>query len=246
MPAPSNEADYQLKMARNHIAAFLKVTDPAFEDLYDSVKPFTMCPVERLYDLHKAASYVDKAGVPGDIVEVGVWRGGALAMAAMSSSDERKCVGFDTFSGHLEPGTDELDIWGNDMHKRWKDETQEGTIPWASASAAEVRAAFDSLGLDRNRLRLIEGDIKETVHSWPARAISILRIDCDWYPESMAALKGLYPYLSQGGVLICDDYGHHSGQRQAVDEFFADQAIRFTHIDYSCIVSTRMDAPEKP
>jgi hypothetical protein len=235
-----------MKMARNHIAAFLEVTDPGFRGIYESVKAFSMCPVERLYDLYKAVRYVDAAGIPGDIVEVGVWRGGALALAALSSprgGAGRMCVGFDTFSGHLEPRIDEVDIWGNDLHERWRVETGDGASAWAPASTAEVLDAFDGVGIDASRIELIEGDVKETVATWPDREIAILRIDCDWYPESLATLQGLYPYLAQGGVLICDDYGHHSGQRRAVDEFFAGQAIRFSHIDYSCITSTRLDTP---
>jgi len=153
------------------------------------------------------------------------------------------CVGFDTFSGHLEPRNDEVDIWGNDMYERWRVETGDGISAWAPASTAEVRDAFDCLGINANRFELIEGDVKETVGTWSGRDVAILRIDCDWYPESMATLEGLYPYLVQGGVLICDDYGHHSGQRRAVDEFFAGQVIRFSHIDYSCIVTNRLDAP---
>ena len=165
-------------------------------------------------------------------------------MAALSSPrGGRMFVGFDTFSGHLEPRNDEVDIWGNDLHERWRVETGDGASAWATASTAEVLDAFDGLGIDASQVELIEGDVKETVETWPDREIAILRIDCDWYPESLAALQGLYPYLVQGGVLICDDYGHHSGQRRAVDEFFAGQAIRFSHIDYSCITSTRLDTP---
>jgi hypothetical protein len=73
--------DYQVKVAKSHIAAFLKATSPEFEELYDRVKPPSMLPVERLFDLYQATRYVDKSGIAGDIVEagdlveVGVWRG---------------------------------------------------------------------------------------------------------------------------------------------------------------------------
>jgi hypothetical protein len=44
----------------------------------------------------------------------------------------------------------------------------------------------------------------------------------------------LYPRLSPGGVLILDDYGHWEGQRQAVDEYLADQglALLLNRIDH--------------
>lgn len=236
--------DYQVKMAKNHIAAFLKATSPEFEELYDRVKPLSMLPVERLFDLYQATRYVDKAGIAGDIVEVGVWRGGAIGLAALASDQDRMCVGFDTFSGHFEPQPGELDIWGNDMRERWQAETDGGLHPWAAVSANTVRSDLKSLGIDDTKIRLIEGDVKDTARSWNDRMISILRIDCDWYPESLATLECLYPHVAQGGVLICDDYGHHSGQRRAVDEYFEGTAIRFSRIDYSCVVATRLDHPE--
>ncbi len=235
--------DYQVKMAHNHITAFLKVTNPEFEPLYNRVKPLSMLPVERLYDLFQATRYVDQAGVDGDIVEVGVWRGGALGIAALASGPDRTCVGFDTFSGHVEPQADELDVWGNSMQERWRAETESGERPWADATAAEVRSGLDAIGVDPAKIELIEGDVQETAPLWGNRPISILRIDCDWYPESLATLESLYPHLSQGGVLICDDYGHHSGQRRAVDEYFEAQPIRLSHVDYSCVVATRLDSP---
>ena len=45
----------------------------------------------------------------------------------------------------------------------------------------------------------------------------------------------LYDRLSDGGVLIIDDYGHWEGCRRAVDEFFSTAAepLLFGRIDYT-------------
>lgn len=233
------DADFQLKMARNHIKAFAQVTGPEFPDLYERVRVGSMLPIERLYDLYLATRYVDSAGIPGVILEVGVWRGGAVALAALTSTPGRRIVGFDTFEGHLEPGTEETDIWGQDLHARWSRETGDGDLPWAAVSREEVLSFLGSLGIAPARVDLIQGDIKETAPSWPGEPISILRLDCDWYPETASALERFWPLLSPGGVLICDDYGHHSGQRKAVDEYFEGTALRFTHVDYSCITAVK-------
>jgi UDP-N-acetylmuramate-alanine ligase len=42
--------------------------------------------------------------------------------------------------------------------------------------------------------------------------------------------------FKSNAVLIVDDYGHHSGVRDAVDEFLSDLKISFdtTMTDYSC------------
>ena len=48
-------------------------------------------------------------------------------------------------------------------------------------------------------------------------------------------LEQLYPLLSIGGVLIIDDYGHFSGAKKAVDEYFSKTNIKplMNRIDYS-------------
>lgn len=215
-----------------------------FSRKFDLVRKYSMTPVERLYDLYKAVHYVNSASVPGDIVEVGVWKGGALGMASLASSDHslsRRFCGFDTFTGHLPPSEDETDLWGNNLYERWRAETENGRTGWAAISKNEVAKNFAQLGGNLEQLELIEGDIVKTVADWDyTREISILRIDVDWYPETKASLEGLFPSLAQGGVLICDDYGHHSGAKKAVDDFFSDKPIRLSHVDYSCVVAVKM------
>jgi len=65
--------------------------------------------------------------------------------------------------------------------------------------------------------------------------IAVLRLDTDWYESTRCELEQLFPRLSEGGVLIIDDYGHWEGCRRAVDEYFADHQIdMFLHrIDYT-------------
>ncbi|HBJ73084.1 MAG TPA: macrocin O-methyltransferase, partial [Actinobacteria bacterium] len=50
--------------------------------LIASLRPFTMTSAERLWSLVGAVRYVTDAGLAGDFVECGVWRGGSvMAMA---------------------------------------------------------------------------------------------------------------------------------------------------------------------
>jgi O-methyltransferase len=65
-------------------------------------------------------------------------------------------------------------------------------------------------------------------------AISLLRLDTDWYESTKIELEILYPRLVLGGVLIIDDYGHFRGAQKAVDEFFTDQHIWLHRVDYTC------------
>lgn len=240
--------DFQAKMASNHRAGFPLVTGPHFYRLFNLVRDYTMCSVERLYDLYKSVQYVNAASIPGAIVEVGVWKGGALALAALTSTDEsrpREILGFDTFAGHSEPDLDEKDLWGKSQNERWKAETVHGKHGWAAVGRDEVASNLARLGVEPSNVQLIEGDVVETAAHWAgggglSQGIAILRIDVDWYPATRASLEHLYPSLGVGGVLILDDYGHHSGAARAIDEYFRDKPMRFSHVDYSCIVAVKM------
>ena len=49
-------------------------------------------------------------------------------------------------------------------------------------------------------------------------------------------LKHLYPLLTDGGVLIIDDYGTWAGVKKAVDEYFIDSKSFRYFIDHKTIV----------
>ncbi len=51
--------------------------DPEFTELFGFVQPFTMTSKERVYALRESVQYVLTHGIPGDIVECGVWKGEA-------------------------------------------------------------------------------------------------------------------------------------------------------------------------
>src|SRR5690348_4340189 len=56
--------------------------EPWVDEIIKRVRPFTMTSEERISALCHAVRYVMRSGIPGDIVECGVWRGGSM-MAAM-------------------------------------------------------------------------------------------------------------------------------------------------------------------
>lgn len=229
------EADLQLKMARNHLQLFEAVVEPRFLDFYAQIRDRTMLSIERLYDLYSSVQYVDAAGIPGAIVEIGTWKGGALGMALLThAGSQRSVVGFDTFEGHARPADGELDVRGDDMQVRWDRAAAAGDT-WAGADFDECQQFLTGLAENAAQVELVKGDVKVTGLDWEPKPISILRIDCDWYLESLAALEIFWPHLAMGGVVILDDFGHHLGQRRAVEEFFHDRPMKLTHVDYSCL-----------
>jgi SAM-dependent methyltransferase len=233
---PKSNDDVLLRAARNQLTLFEKVVEPEFREILSNVREFTMCSMPALYDLYKSLKYVNQAGVPGDILEVGCWKGGALGLVlAADETKSRRVFGFDTFEGHLQPPEFETDIRGSNMRARWQELADQG-LPWNKADYLECTKLLSNLSHGRSDLfRLIVGDIKVTSKEFTKLTLSILRIDCDWYEESLVSLETFWPMVSSGGILILDDYGHHPGQKRAADEFFSSSKLKFTHVDYSCV-----------
>jgi len=209
---------------------------PDFEDgeiaIIRAVEPYTMTGVDRIHALIRAVKYIVANQIPGDLVECGVWKGGSVMAMALTlvqlSCTDRHLYLFDTFSGMTEPGKNDVDYLGRPA----------GEILEQIKSVAceeEVRAAVYTTGYDRSHIHFVKGPVELTIPALAPDSVSLLRLDTDWYGSTRHELTHLFPRLSPRGVILVDDYGHWHGCRQAVDEYFAQEAIAmFLHrIDYT-------------
>lgn len=240
-------ADHQAMMAYHILKAGFDDLDEQFRPLTDSVKPFTMTSVERMYHLYNAARYLSQAKVAGDMLECGVWRGGSMMLVAktlLEAGDTGRTLHlFDTYEGHPKPDSKlDVDMWGNRAVDEWIDlrKTDE-TSDWARVTIDEVRANMQSTGYPMDKVKLVKGMVEKTAAANVPEKLALLRLDTDWYASAKVSLEVFWPRLVVGGVLIVDDYGHYKGQRKAVDEFFSGNPQLLHRIDYSCraIVKTR-------
>jgi O-methyltransferase len=194
--------------------------------------PYTMTTYPRMWALLQAVRYVHSNGIPGDFVECGVWRGGSSALMARTldvlADSDRKVWLYDTFNGMTEPGALDVQSASGVSAATMMEMTEvgDGDNVWAYASLTEVLANLRELQIPSTRLQVVAGDVRLTLENHRPDAIAILRLDTDFYDSTTVELEHLYPRLSKGGVLIIDDYGHWSGARRAVDEFFQCQASR--------------------
>ena len=209
-------------------------------DIMLRVKKKTMVDFERLHAYMEATRYVVNYGIPGAIVECGVWRGGAsmasmLALSEMNVTD-RDYYLYDTFHGMPSPTDDDRSIHGllaREKFERCRDDG--GGSTWCRAEIEEVKAAIYSTGYPLSRIHFVKGKVEDTIPATMPEKIAILRLDTDWYESTKHELEHLYPRLSQKGVLLLDDYGHWEGVRKAVDEYFGSKSdpVLFTRNDYS-------------
>ena len=176
--------------------------------------PFTMTsPVRQVQTLESIKRIVDNS-IPGDIIEIGVWRGGTIMIMLMKLLQmgvrDRHVHLYDTFAGMTEPGQDDIDPAGNsaiDILER----------VMCRSSYDEVVQNVASIEYPMEYVHFHVGDIRR-VQDIP-REIAILRLDNDWYELYKFELPLFEPRVSPGGVVTIDDYFYWGGCKKAVDEY---------------------------
>jgi O-methyltransferase len=199
----------------------------------ERVSGFTLTSSERVAAVCAATEYVARSGLSGCFVECGVWRGGSMMAAALTLRrlhvEDRDFYLFDTYEGATRPSEADVTWTGHALiQDDWIENDRADAI-----SQPDVHAALVSTGYEPARLHYIAGDVRETLPEHAPKTIALLRLDTDYYDSTLHELVHLYPHLVSGGVLIIDDYGHYRGARQAVDEYFADDPVFLSRIDYS-------------
>ena len=241
-PTASNppEEDHQAASQHYEQITGLGDMDSDFPPIYEACRRFSMTSAQRMYALSRAVRYIEKAGIPGEIVECGVWRGGSMMVAAKTlldlNSRHRTLRLFDTYEGLPKPDDNDVDVWGNDAADWWEQKrTSDQSSEWALARLDEVRANLAATGYPEDRMIYVKGMVEETIPAEAPEQIALLRLDTDWYASTRHEMEHLFPRLSRNGVLIIDDYGHFKGARKAVDEYIAahDLPLMLVRIDYT-------------
>jgi O-methyltransferase len=219
--------------------------------LMDGVRPYTMTGPERLHALIQAVRYVVAAGVQGDVVECGVWRGGSMMAVASTllrcDSATRRLWLYDTFEGMTKPTDVDVDIAGRsarDDFARHRVAGEDGSS-WYAASLDEVRSNMARTGYPSDLVSFVPGQVEQTLPDDAPDNIALLRLDTDWYDSTKAELATLFPRLAPGGILIIDDYGHWEGCRRAVDEYLREQDVKLllNRIDYTGRIAVKPGSP---
>jgi O-methyltransferase len=174
----------------------------------------TMIGLKRLDNLEYCVRTVLDEGIEGDLVETGVWRGGAaILMRAVlrAYGDTQRSVWLaDSFAGLPKPDAERYPQDAGDLHWSWQE---------LAISREAVEANFRRYGLLDDQVRFIEGWFRDTLPTAPIERIAVLRLDGDMYESTIVALESLYAMVAPGGFVIVDDYGAVPGCRQAVDDF---------------------------
>lgn len=149
------------------------------------------------------------AGVPGDTAECGVYKGcGSYIILRNNqrSIQERVHHVFDSFGGLSAP------------------EPQDGAYWRTGDLAVSEQMVRANLG-EFSNVEYHKGWIPDRFGDVGDRAFSFVHVDVDLFQPTLDSVAFFYPRLSDGGILVCDDYGFLTcpGATEALDEFLADK-----------------------
>jgi O-methyltransferase len=194
--------------------------------MIDAVRPLSMVHELALRDLVTKVDEVLDAGVPGDLVECGVWRGGSSLLMAQvlerRGERGRKVWMFDSFEGLPPP----REVDGPAATAYAEDTESPRYFDNCRAELAEVESAARRMGLTE-RTVIVPGWFDDTLPPNRERVgpIALLRLDCDWHDPVELCLETLYDQVSYGGCVIVDDYYQWDGCAVAVHEFLGRRAL---------------------
>jgi O-methyltransferase len=229
----------------------LALLAPEDRSIVDRALPHTMTGVARLQAVVDAVRYCVGREVPGDFAECGVWRGGSVLAMALALQQlgraNRHLHLYDTFEGMTAPTAHDVSPVDRPALEVWNEARGRGERPWKevfseqSFSEDQVRDLLLSSGYPPQLIHLVRGAVEETLPEHAPEALALLRLDTDWYESTRHELEHLYPRLSDGGVLIVDDYGHWEGARRAVDEYFRVHGPPplLARVDYTCRIAVK-------
>jgi hypothetical protein len=177
----------------------------------------TMIGIPRLENLQWCVEEVLKSGIQGDLIETGVWRGGATIfmrgiLKAYGVTDRRVWVA-DSFEG--------LPIGDHPKEKHLELHLNQDL----AVSLEDVMRNFQRYGLLDEQVMFLKGWFKDTLPSAPIEKLAVMRLDGDLYESTMDALVNLYGKLSRGGFVIIDDYNSVLSCNDAVHDFRRERGI---------------------
>lgn len=167
------------------------------------------------YELYKKV-----ISIPGDIIELGVYKGcSAIRLATfrelLESELKRKIFLFDAFGEFPRSNTSlETDLKFVDRF-----ESQGGD----GLSVEDIQKIFSLKHM--HNIECIKGNVFDTIPSFLHRnkqiRFSYVHLDLDVYEPTKFCLELLWPHLSPGGIVVFDDYNGFEGATLAIEEFLA-------------------------
>ena len=213
------------------------------QQFYDAYNTFVFSDDRRVFGklLLRYDFFCKTKQLPGDIVEVGVFRGSGIAawckfVDLFIPHTCKTIIGFDMFN--MPNKNLILDNYSNgDIMK-----TVIKRVDDNSLDINYIKTVLEKANIKQEKYLLIEGDVSTTssefVKNNPGFRISLLYLDLDLDEPTFDTLCNLWDRVVPGGYVVFDEYEFHKfDESNGVDKF-----LKFKNIQYK-VISTNFYAP---
>ena len=215
------------------------------QNIYDSFNDFIFSNDKKILGklLHRYSFFDKVKSLPGDIVEVGVFKGSGVAtfskiLHIFVPNSIKKVIGFDIF----DPSNAEIVLTSKD-NKNDNSSMKEVYSRISSQDRTYLNVNNNLLNIDSNpNFELVEGDVEDTLPTYieknPGLRISLLYIDVDIERPTYFSLKYLWNRVVPGGIIVFDEYEYHIfTESSGVDKFLQEFKLEYN------LISTNWFAP---
>lgn len=178
-----------------------------------------------LRDLRDCVLDIEQQKIEGMFLEAGCALGGSAIYISKFKAKNRTFRVYDMF-GMIPPPSDrdtEAEVNRYKVIAEGKSKGIEGDeyYGYKKDLLAEVKKNFTAFGVDyeNEEISFIKGDFHDTMKI--EAPVAFAHIDCDWYDSVYFSLQQIVPNLSQGGIIILDDYFHWPSCKQATEDFLS-------------------------
>jgi O-methyltransferase len=211
-----HKAEFDLKTEKENQP---DIPEDDFWEIAAMVWDHTSLRVPALHNLYCGARYLVAAKIEGEFIECGVLLGGSIMavelVLARHEGALRHVYALDTFSGFVARNAQfDIDLKTGAV----------AGVPQVTRRDFSEGAIANMQSVEYPRLRIVKGDVLQTIPTLDVERIALLRLDTDTYETTKFELESLYDRVVQGGVIIVDDYGYTVGCKKAVDDFLATRA----------------------
>lgn len=205
------------------------------DDIYKSFNDLMFSTDTKLLGklLHRFEHFMNVKDLPGDIVELGVFKGSGMAtftkfIDIYAPNSNKKVIGFDIFDTFE---ADKVLDKDSDLDK----ETMEivyNRVDTNELSLESVKSRLEGTGISDDKYQLVKGDVETSILKFldenPGFRISMLYIDVDLDRPTYYGLKHLWDRILPGGVILFDEYEYHKfTESNGVEKFFKETGIDF-------------------
>ena len=214
------------------------------QSVYDSFNNFIFSNDIKVLGklLHRHEFFSKIKHLPGDIVEVGVFKGSGIAsfskiLQIYCPNSIKKVIGFDIFDpdSSIEVLNKDSVNDNNNMNAVYS------RIDKNDRTLLSVYNRLDDM--NTSNWKLIEGDVEITLPKFiadnPGQRISLLYMDLDIERPTYIALKYLWDRVVPGGIIVFDEYEYHTfSESCGVDKFLKEHNIEYNIISTNWICPT--------